>query len=146
MPRLKLEVQIRKETALEALRDALRMSNRTIRPRMGCPGYGAVVVAMSHWLGLEFSGVSEKERLATLRAATQWDNERHSKAGPHARVDVAKCAELTRELVSVLKAEDDRAAAAKSETAAQRATAGARGSGSGRPARPRRPWRTPSPR
>ena len=117
MPRVKLEVQVRKETALEALRDALRLSGRTIRPRIGVPGYGAVVLAMSAWLGYDFSTVEESVRLSTLRAATQWDNERNRKAGPHYRVDHRRCAELKQEFLRVFKAEDERAAAAKSEQA-----------------------------
>ena len=62
MPRLKAAVQARKETALESLRDALRTTGRLIRPRLGCPGYGAVRVALAHWRP-DFDDVPEKERL-----------------------------------------------------------------------------------
>ena len=79
MPRLKAAVQARKETALESLRDALRTTGRLIRPRLGCPRYGAVRVALAHWRP-DFDDAPEKERLALLRAATQWDVERNSKA------------------------------------------------------------------
>ena len=103
MPRLKAAVQARKETALESLRDALRTTGRLIRPRLGCPGYGAVRVALAHWRP-DFEDVPEKERLALLRAATQWDTERNSKAGPHARIDVEKHASLTKELIEWLEA------------------------------------------
>lgn len=106
MPRLKVEVQIRKETALEALRDALRSAGRSIRPRLGCKGYSAVSAAMSHWLGVEFSTVTEKERLATLRAATQWESERSGKPGPHARVDREAHGTLLATLASLLASDD----------------------------------------
>mmetsp|Transcript_15768 Transcript_15768/g.47357 ORF Transcript_15768/g.47357 Transcript_15768/m.47357 type:complete len:236 (+) Transcript_15768:3-710(+) len=71
MPRLKAAVQTRKETSLESLRDALRHSGRLIRPRLGCPGYGAVRVALRHWRP-DFDEVGEKERgAAALTAAAQ---------------------------------------------------------------------------
>ena len=122
MPRLKAAVQARKETALESLRDALRTTGRLIRPRLGCPGYGAVRVALAHWRP-DFDDVPEKERLALLRAATQWDTERNSKAGPHARIDVEKHASLTKELIEWLEAPEAAAKAAASARAVSRRTA-----------------------
>jgi hypothetical protein len=122
MPRLKAAVQARKETALESLRDALRTTGRLIRPRLGCPGYGAVRVALAHWRP-DFEDVPEKERLALLRAATQWDTERNSKAGPHARIDVEKHASLTKELIEWLEAPEAAAKAAASARAVSRRTA-----------------------
>ena len=119
MPRLKAAVQARKETALESLRDALRTTGRLIRPRLGCPGYGAVRVALAHWRP-DFDDAPEKERLALLRAATQWDVERNSKARPHARMDVERHASLTRELVEWLKAPEAAAAAAAAARATSR--------------------------
>ena len=119
MPRLKAAVQARKETALESLRDALRTTGRLIRPRLGCPGYGAVRVALAHWRP-DFDDAPEKERLALLRAATQWDVERNSKARPHARMDVERHASLTRELVEWLKAPEAAAKAAASARATPR--------------------------
>ena len=119
MPRLKAAVQARKETALESLRDALRTTGRLIRPRLGCPGYGAVRVALAHWRP-DFDDAPEKERLALLRAATQWDVERNSKARPHARMDVERHASLTRELVEWLKAPEAAAKAAASARATSR--------------------------
>ena len=122
MPRLKAAVQARKETALESLRDALRTTGRLIRPRLGCPGYGAVRVALAHWRP-DFEDVPEKERLALLRAATHWDTERNSKAGPHARIDVEKHASLTKELIEWLEAPEAAAKAAASARAVSRRTA-----------------------
>ena len=119
MPRLKAAVQARKETALESLRDALRTTGRLIRPRLGSPGYGAVRVALAHWRP-DFDDAPEKERLALLRAATQWDMERNSKARPHARMDVERHASLTRELVEWLKAPEAAAKAAASARATSR--------------------------
>ena len=164
MPRLKAAVQIRKETALEALRDALKSAGKPIRPRLGCadrcplnpptcgpgravkidrrrppspaatlrterplkskntgPGYGAVRLALSHWLDSDFAGVGDKERLSLLRAATQWDTERNYKAGPHARIDVEKHASLTKELIEWLEAPEAAAKAAASARAPCRA-------------------------
>ncbi len=97
--------RIRKETALEALRDALRPAGRLIRPRPGNPGYDAVRVAMLHWHP-EFDDLSEKERKALLRSATKWLNLRNSKPGPHASVDVERHASLRRELVELLEASE----------------------------------------
>jgi hypothetical protein len=120
MPRLKAAVQARKETALEALRDALRETGRLIRPRLGCPGYGAVRVALLHWRP-DFDELSYWERKALSRAATHWDTERNDKPGPHARVDVERHASLTRELVKLLEAPE--AAAKAASAAAQPGTA-----------------------
>ena len=119
MPRLKAAVQARKETALESLRDALRTTGRLIRPRLGCPGYGAVRVALAHWRP-DFDEVPEKERLALLRAATQWDTERNSKPGPHARILVERHVTLTQELIAWLEAPEAAAKAAAAARAASR--------------------------
>ena len=122
MPRLKAAVQARKETALESLRDALRTTGRLIRPRLGCPGYGAVRLALAHWRP-DFDDVPEKERLALLRSVTQWDTERNSKAGPHARVDVERHASLTKELIEWLEAPEAARKAALSAQAVRRGPA-----------------------
>ena len=54
MPRLKAAIQARKETALEALRDGLWAAGINLRPRLGCPGYDAVRLAINKntWDGL----------------------------------------------------------------------------------------------
>ena len=85
--RLKAYDQISKETALEALRDALRSYDSKYRPRKGGPGYGAVVAALSYWRGVDFSTLPEKERYAILITVTDWWKQRQGKPGPHARVD-----------------------------------------------------------
>ncbi len=101
MPRLKAAIQVRKETALEALRDALQAAGTNRRPIKGYPGYSAVRLAMAHWRP-DFDDVPEKERKALLRAATQWEHERKSKAGPHVRVDVKCHASLREKMVKLL--------------------------------------------
>ena len=103
MPPLTKYERIRKETALEALRDALRSTGRLIRPRPGNGGYDAVRVAMLHWHP-DFDDLSEKERKALLRSATKWLKLRKKKHGPHASVDVERHASLRRELVELLEA------------------------------------------
>ena len=103
MTTLTKEERIRKETALEALRDALRSTGRKKRPRPGDPGYDAVRVAMLHWHP-DFDDLSEKERKALLRSAKKWLNKRNSKPGPHASVDVERHASLRRDIVELLEA------------------------------------------
>ena len=116
MPRLNAAIQARKETALEALRDALRETGRLIRPGPRSPGYAAVRVAMLHWRP-DFDDLSDEEQKALLYSATHWQTERKDKPGPHARVDVERHASLTRELVKLLEAPEAAAKAAASARA-----------------------------
>ena len=68
---------------------------------------------MAHWRP-DFDDVPEKERLALLRSATQWADERNSKPGPHVRVDEERHASLTKELIEWLEAPEAAAKAAAS--------------------------------
>ena len=104
MPRLKAAIQTRKETALEALRDALWAVGINIRPKCGSVGYAAVLLAMRHWRP-DFDDVPEKERKELLRSATNWENDRRFKAGPHVRVDVKCHASLRDKIVKLLVSE-----------------------------------------
>ena len=99
--RLKAAIQARKETALEALRDALQAAGTNRRPIKGYPGYSAVRLAMAHWRP-DFDDVPEKERKAFLREANNWEQKRKSKAGPHVRVDVKCYASLREKMVKLL--------------------------------------------
>ena len=71
MPRRSADESARKETALEALHLAMRVTGRKQRPRPGKPGFEAVEQVMQWWRA-DWAERTPAQREADLRTASSW--------------------------------------------------------------------------
>ena len=101
MPRRSADESARKETALEALHLAMRVTGRKQRPRPGKPGFDAVEQGMQWWHA-DWAERTPAQREADLRTASSWAKLRQRRQ-PHYDVDVERLPALVERLVTMLR-------------------------------------------
>ena len=92
-----------KETALEALEEALKYNALVRRPKKGSKGWAAVEQVMIWWRGEEWPSLSQKQQDDDLRTATAWKTYRAQKGAMSTDVNQALLSEWTATLDSLIK-------------------------------------------
>ena len=101
MPRRSADESARKETALEALHLAMRVTGRKQRPRPGKPGFEAVEQVMQWWRA-DWAERTPAQREADLRTASSWAKVRQRR---EAQIDCQfcpGCGVLCKQLITAL--------------------------------------------